>query len=86
MQATQSQVGGPKIWPDKNVSWTPWVAKVLPTVASSPGYCLSLSFFWLSLGVALDLGRIVRFAPFLGPLFCAWSHSILPGMFTVCPS
>lgn len=31
----------------------------LPTVASFFGNCPSTSFFWLSLGVTLDLGRVV---------------------------
>ena len=46
------------------MGFTPFAARALGTVASSQGN--SLSYFWLSLGVALDLGRIVSFAPSLG--------------------
>lgn len=51
------QVGGPKIWLDRNVCCITFVVRVLPTVASSQGNCLSLSFFWLFLEVTLDLGK-----------------------------
>lgn len=51
------QVGGPKIWLDRNVCCTTFVVRVLPTVASSQGNCLSLSFFCLFLEVTLDLGK-----------------------------
>ena len=37
-----------------------------PTFASSQGNCLSPSSFWLYLGVVLDLGKIISFAPSLG--------------------
>lgn len=64
MQQPTCQVGGPNIGPDRNVDCTPFVASVLEAVASSKGSYLYL--FWLSLGVALDLERIVTFAPALG--------------------
>lgn len=51
------------------MSCTPFVANVLVIIASSQGNCLSL--FGLSLGVALDLGRVISFVPSLGiPLVC----------------
>ena len=57
------------MWPDRNAGCTPLAARVLPTAASSQGNCLRLSSFWLSLGLALDLGRVVSFAPSLGTSF-----------------
>lgn len=48
------------------MSCSPCAGRVIPTIASSQGSYLSLSFFWLSLGVALDLGRMVSLAPHLG--------------------
>lgn len=48
------------------MSCTPFVPRVLLTPASSPGSCVSLSLFWLSLGVARDLGQVVSFASSLG--------------------
>ena len=42
------------------------MARVLLTAANSQGNCLGLSFFSLSLAVALDLGRVVPFAPSVG--------------------
>ena len=38
------QVWGPKIWPDRNVGCIPFVGRVIQTVASSQGSCLSLFF------------------------------------------
>lgn len=56
------QVGDPKIKLDRYMNCTPFTARVLLTIASSQGNCLSLSFFWLSLGMTLDLRRVVSFA------------------------
>ena len=43
-----------------------WVEHLwLGSIVSPPGNCLGPSFFWLSLGVALDLGRVLYFAPSL---------------------
>lgn len=56
------QVGVPKIKLDRYMNCTPFTASVLLTIASSQGNCLSLSFFWLSLGMTLDLRRVVSFA------------------------
>lgn len=58
-----------------------FAARVLPTIADSQGN--SLFFFWLALGVVLDLGRIVSFAPSLECLLSQWGFSILLGTFTV---
>lgn len=41
---------------------TPFAVRVLLSVTSSQENCV---FLWLSLGVALDLGRVVFFAPSL---------------------
>lgn len=46
---------------------TPFSAKVLLTIASCQGN--SESFFWLSLGVVVDHGRVVSFASSLGTSF-----------------
>ena len=40
---------------------TPIMASVLPTIVSSQGNCLSLSFFVNFLGVTLDLRRVPFF-------------------------
>lgn len=49
-----------------------WVAaRVIPAIASSWGDCLILSFFWQCLGVTLDLGKVVSFAPSLGALLAS---------------
>lgn len=70
---TTVRVRAPKIWPNSNGGFipfavrygcTPFVANVLVIIVSSQGHCISL--FWLSLGVALDLGRVVSFVPSLG--------------------
>lgn len=58
------------------------VARVLQAVSSSQGNCLS--FLWLSLGVDLDLGRVVSFALSLGCLLHPRGCSILAGILTVC--
>lgn len=57
----------PKIWWKGKVSCSGSAGGVLANVASPhrPGE-LSESFFWLTLGVALDLGKVVRFASSLG--------------------
>lgn len=55
-----------KIWLDRNVVCTPFAARVLPTIASSWGNCLCLSFSSVSLRVVLYLGRAVSFESFLG--------------------
>ena len=44
----------PKKWLNRSLDFTPFVARVLPTVGNFQGNCLSLSF-GLFLGVALDL-------------------------------
>lgn len=56
----------PKIWLHRNMDDTPYVARVLPTVVYSWENCLSLSFFWLSLGGALGLRRVIYSASSLG--------------------
>ena len=60
------RLGALIVWPDRNVGCTPFAARVQPTLASSQGNCLSLSFFWISLAVVLDLERATSFAPSLG--------------------
>lgn len=45
------------------MGYTPFVARVLPTIVSSQGNCLSQLFFF---GGALNGGSIVSFAPSLG--------------------
>lgn len=73
------------------------LAGVLLTVASSQGDCLSVSFFWLSLGVTLDLEKIVPSAPSLGYILVQGSvqysqeyslsqlksHKVLEGIFVL---
>ena len=44
----------PKMWLNRNLNFTPFVARVLPTIGNLQGNCLSLSFC-LFLGVALVL-------------------------------
>ena len=56
----------PKVRPDRNVGCAPFVASNLLCCQLSEQLCLSLSFLWLSLGVALDPGRVVSFACFWG--------------------
>ena len=56
------QVAAPNSRLDRKVSCTPLAASAPVTVASSQGECL----LWLSLAAALDLGRVVCFAPSLG--------------------
>ena len=60
------RLGAPKIWLNRNVGFTPCMARVPPIVAGSQGNCLS--FFWFSLGVALDLRRVVSSLLSLGML------------------
>lgn len=55
--------GVSKIWPDRNVSCPSFLVRVLPTIANFQRNCLHLSFFGLSLGIALDLGRVASFVP-----------------------
>ena len=58
------QVGGSKIWLDRNMGCTSFVVEshwLLSALRES-----FMSFSWLSLGVALDIGRIVSFASCLG--------------------
>lgn len=78
-------VGNTQIRPDRNAGCTPFAAGVLPFVPSSQGNCLHLLL--LSSVMALDLGRLVSFAPFgailLMPRCC---DSVLPVIFTVCIS
>ena len=73
-------VGGPQIWPSRN-GGCPFEAWVLLTVASSQGNCLSLCP-----SLALDLGRVISIAHFWGCLLHSSACSILPTIFTVCPS
>ena len=62
----------------QKVGCTRFAVHIVPAVASSQENCLSFSFFWLSLRVVLDLGRVTSFAPSLGmPLallvkYCLW--------------
>ena len=49
--------GAPTAWLDRNAGCTPFASRVLPTVASSGG--LAWVCLLLSLGVALDLWRVV---------------------------
>lgn len=57
------QVGDPKHgWAEMGIELHLW----LGSIGSPQGNCLSPSSFWLSLGVALDLGRVVPFVPSLG--------------------
>ena len=63
------QVGSTQIRPDRNAGCTPFAAGVLPFVPSSQGNCLNLLL--LSSIMALDLGRLVSFAPFWGILLTA---------------
>ena len=58
------------MWLDRNVGYGPFSAWVLPTIANFQWNCLSA--FWLSLGVALDLGRVVSFEPYVGHFSCPW--------------
>ena len=52
---------------DINMSWTLFASGTLYQTASrAQGNCLSSSFFWVSLGMTLNLGKIVSFAPSLG--------------------
>lgn len=44
------------------------------------------SFFWLSLGVTLDLGKVGTLHPLWECLLGPWSYLILPGIFTVHPA
>lgn len=37
-----------------------------------PAFSGIVSAFWLSLGVALDLGRVVSFEPYVGHFSCPW--------------
>ena len=62
--------GPRRIWPDRNVGCTPFMASVLLTVASSQGTCPSLFFFWLSLQVGLDHGRTISFHHLWGSFMC----------------
>ena len=50
---------------DRNAACTPFAAGVLLTFVSSQENCLK-SFFWLSLGVALDHGSVVSLILSLG--------------------
>ena len=63
------RVGNTQIRPDRNAGCTPFAAGVLPFVPSSQGNCLRLLL--LSSVMALDLGRLVSFAPFGGILLTA---------------
>lgn len=58
-----------------------FVAGVLLTVATSRESCLSLSSFWLSLGVTLGLQRAVAFALSLGTSLGSQQLFIPPGIF-----
>lgn len=56
----------PKIWPDRNVCCPPF----LTTLASFQRNYVNLSFFWLSLGMAVDFGRVVIFCILCGVPSC----------------
>lgn len=56
---------------------TPFVARILWTLASSQELSF---FFWLSLGLSLDLRRVVSFVVFLG-MHLVSRGLILPGIF-----
>lgn len=72
--------GAPQAWQDRRVDCALSVARVLPSAASSQGSCLSLSSFWLSLRVALDLGRVISFSLFWG------THLVSMGLFNTVRS
>ena len=46
----------------------------------------SHSLFWLSLGLTLDLGRVVSYISFSGTTLASKCCLMLSGIFTVCPS
>ena len=64
------QVRGPNIWPDRNLSLTPFAAGPYQIDASHQENYLRFFFFffWLFWWMALNLGRIISFAPTLGCL------------------
>lgn len=77
--------GPSKLWLDKNVGCPPFCRQGPTDCCKLQGQYLSLfSLSWLSLGVALNPGRIISFAPCWGPLLCTWSCSV-PRIFVVCP-
>lgn len=57
-----------RTWPGGNVGCTLFLAGILLTMANSSVGCLNL---WLSLGVALDLGKTISFAVSLGTLIAS---------------
>ena len=65
------QVKGPSIWPDRNLSLTPFAAGPYQIDASHQENYLRFFFFffWLFWWMALNLGRIISFALF-GDSFC----------------
>lgn len=63
-----------------------FAARVLLTIASFQGIVLSLFDFELSMGVAMDLGKVIYFTPSLEMPLGSIRCSVLPGIFTVCPS
>ena len=79
------QVGGSKVWLDRNMRCTPFAAGALLTVVSSQKNCPSLCFFWLFWGMALHLERVVAFAPSVGCLLHLWGFPKLLGIIIVCP-
>lgn len=72
VQVVQRSGWGPKIQLGINMGTPNLKASILPTITGSQGDCLS--FFWLSLGVDLDLGRSESFAPLGMPLHPWLSH------------
>lgn len=61
------------------------MAGVPLTVASSLGNSLSC-FLLVNFGSSLELRRVVSFGLPLEMLLVSWGCSVLPGIFTVCPS
>ena len=76
------QVGGSKIWLNRTVSCPPFAARALLTVVRPQGNCLSLCFFWLFFGMALDLEKAVSSAPSVGT---PRDFPLPPGIIIVCP-
>ena len=74
-------------WLHRIVDLTPCAARVL-LILPTLGLDLSLTFFWLSLGVALILERIMSFAPFLEkrPASKGLFNIARNRIYTVCPS